>query len=167
MSAIGIAVVVLFIMYIVFICIETCQVKYNLTFGHQASYILMIGMLLSYILMKMEAETNDVTKVLEFNEELFFYVCLPPIVFASGFNMNRGKFFENIKIVGIFGIIGTLVSFTTFSYFTVTIKGMMDMDVYNGATSKWEKLVIENREIILMSSLLCSSDVIAAVSLVS
>ena len=41
------------------------------------------------------------------------------------------------------------------------------MDVYNGATGKWEIASIEARELVLMSSLLCSSDVIAAVSLVS
>lgn len=102
-----------------------------------------------------------------FNHELFFYVCLPPIIFASGFNMHRGDFFANIKLVGIFGVLGTLVSFSMFSIMTVKMAEWIPMQAYNGATGKWAALEMEAREIILMSSLLCSSDVIAAVSLVS
>lgn len=106
---------------------------------------------------------------MKFEHELFFYVCLPPIVYASGFNMNRGYFFANIKIVMIFGIIGTLISFSTFSVMTTYMSNWVNMKeaVYNGKTDLWEDLAIETREIVLMSSLLCSSDVIAAVSLVS
>lgn len=110
---------------------------------------------------------HSLMDALEFNEEMFFYVCLPPIVFASGFNMHRGDFFANIKIVIIFGVLGTLISFTTFSFFSVQLTNWMEMGVYDGATGEWDTLKMEAREIVLMSSLLCSSDVIAAVSLVS
>jgi NhaP-type Na+/H+ or K+/H+ antiporter len=124
-------------------------------------------MIISLILKYMSTEENNIMEALKFNEEMFFYVCLPPIVFASGFNMHRGDFFANIKIVIIFGVLGTLISFTTFSYFTIKLNDWMDMGVYDGATGEWETLKIEAREIVLMSSLLCSSDVIAAVSLVN
>lgn len=49
-NEIAITVILLFVMFIVFILIETCQEKYSLMFGHQASYILIIGMIISYIL---------------------------------------------------------------------------------------------------------------------
>lgn len=124
-------------------------------------------MTISFILKKMHDEPNKITEMLAFNEEIFFYICLPPIVFASGFNMNRGNFFANIKIVAIFGVIGTLVSFSTFSFMTAKMVEYMEMDVYDGSTDKWSLLSMDTREIILMSSLLCSSDVIAAVSLVN
>jgi NhaP-type Na+/H+ or K+/H+ antiporter len=106
-------------------------------------------------------------KMFEFDDELFFYVCLPPIIFASGFNMQRGNFFANLKMVMIFGVIGTIVSFTMFSVMTIKINENYPMQAFNGKTGKWEALAMEAREIVLMSSLLCSSDVIAAVSLVS
>lgn len=41
------------------------------------------------------------------------------------------------------------------------------MMVINGATGEWSKLTLTNSEILLMCSLLCSSDVIAAVSLIN
>lgn len=67
----------------------------------------------------MAEDENGVLKMMEFDDDLFFYVCLPPIVFASGFNMHRGDFFANIKIIQIFGIIGTIIAFSLFSVMTI------------------------------------------------
>ena len=161
--------IAIFVMFIVFIALETCQEKFKCIFGHQASYILIIGMLLSYLLKISENnnEDNEIIKFMEFNHELFFYVCLPPIIFASGFNMHRGDFFANLKMVLIFGVLGTIVSFSMFSVMTVKMADWFPMEAYDGKTGKWDTLKMEAREIVLMSSLLCSSDVIAAVSLVS
>lgn len=117
--------------------------------------------------MKFGLEEDNMMEKLKFDEKLFFYVCLPPIVFASGFNMHRGTFFANIKLVMIFGVIGTLISFSMFSLMTCKLNEWIEMDAYDGSTQTWSTLKMEAREIILMSSLLCSSDVIAAVSLVS
>lgn len=55
---------------------------------------------------------------MEFNDDLFFYVCLPPIVFASGFNMQRKNFFANIKNIVLFGVCGTMIAFVSFSFMT-------------------------------------------------
>jgi len=48
-------------------------------------------------------------------------------VFASGFNMHRGEFFANLKIVIIFGVIGTMISFTTFSGLNLLLKELWPM----------------------------------------
>ena len=53
-----------------------------------------------------------------FNDDLFFYFVLPPIVFASGFNMYRKKFFSNIRNITLFGVFGTFVTFAGFSGMT-------------------------------------------------
>jgi NhaP-type Na+/H+ or K+/H+ antiporter len=153
-------------MYVLFIMLETCQEKYACKFGHQASYILVIGILISAFV-KFGLAERDMMENLKFDEKLFFYVCLPPIVFASGFNMHRGTFFQNIKLVMIFGVLGTIISFTMFSLMTCKMNEWLDMEQYDGKTQTWSTLQMEAREIVLMSSLLCSSDVIAAVSLVS
>ena len=89
---ISISIVLLFLMFIVFIMLETCQEKYALKFGHQASYILCIGIGISAIV-KFGMKEHGMMEKFKFDEKLFFYVCLPPIVFASGFNMHRGTFF--------------------------------------------------------------------------
>jgi len=59
---------------------------------------------------------------MKFSDDLFFYFCLPPIVFASGFNMQRKKFFENITNIIIFGLFGTFIAFFSFSVTTVIYK---------------------------------------------
>ena len=61
-------------------------------------------------------------KILEFDDEAFFYFLLPPIVFASGFNMQRANFFKNFKTVMLFGVLGTFVAFFSFSAMTIYVK---------------------------------------------
>lgn len=106
-----------------------------------------------------------------FNGELFFYFVLPPIVFAAGFNMYRKRFFENFTNVLLFGIVGTFIAFGMYTLITIIFTRNLNMtqNVYNEETEEWSTipLDISTEEIIIMCSLLCSSDVIAAVSLLN
>ena len=77
-------------------------------------------MLISFISSKNQNE--DVLEMLRFSDNTFFYFCLPPIVFASGFNMQRGNFFANIRNILLFGILGTFVCFSMFSAMTIFLK---------------------------------------------
>ena len=113
------------------------------------------------------SEHEDLIAMMKFDDNAFFFVCLPPIVFASGFNMQRGNFFANIKNVLLFGILGTFVAFFSFSAFTIYLKDLGYMSQYDTTLGEWSPLKLENTECLLMCSLLCSSDVIAAVSLIS
>ena len=72
-------------------------------------------MVISY----MEMGNEEMVGLLRFRDETFFFFCLPPIVFASGFNMKRGNFFANLKNILLFGILGTFVAFTSFSLMTI------------------------------------------------
>jgi len=76
----------------------------------------------------------------KFDDNLFFYVILPPIVFASGFNMHRGDFFNNIFMVFIFGVCGTLVCFTVFSLMTIWVTDVWPMQMIDGKTGVWSPL---------------------------
>ena len=60
-------------------------------------------------------------EVVEFNDNLFFYFFLPPLVFASGFNMKRQKFYENIANIMLFGVGGTVVTFFVFAMLTLLL----------------------------------------------
>ena len=92
---------------------EAFKRKHNLSFGHEASLVTLVGFCLS--LAWFQAEALEFNKMMEFNDNLFFYICLPPIVFASGFNMQRKKILANIKNIMLFGLLGTLICFASFS----------------------------------------------------
>ncbi|CAD5208573.1 unnamed protein product [Bursaphelenchus xylophilus] len=62
-----------------------------------------IGFLLSY-------SKWDWREVETFNPNFFFLVLLPPIIFESGYNLNKGNFFANIVPILSFAIIGTALS---------------------------------------------------------
>ena len=109
--------------------------------------------------------------MMKFDDITFFYFCLPPIVFASGFNMQRGDFFENISNVILLGVFGTFVAFGTFSFMTIGLKELIPMSMYklNPKTNEYDESTLDLKapECLLFCSLMCSSDVVAAVSLVS
>nr|GLL33109.1 sodium/hydrogen exchanger 3-like isoform X1 [Ipomoea trifida]GMD22104.1 sodium/hydrogen exchanger 2-like [Ipomoea batatas] len=46
------------------------------------------------------------SRILEFNEGLFFIYLLPPIIFNAGFQVKKKQFFRNFIIIMMFGAIG-------------------------------------------------------------
>jgi sodium/hydrogen exchanger-like protein 6/7 len=71
---------------------------------------------------------------LEFNKELFFNVFLPLIIFATGFNMRRQKFFENIVNIAKFGLLGTTLTFIFYSLMVKIAVENFDFQVYDPST---------------------------------
>ena len=93
--------------------------KYHCVVGHEAGLVILFGMLISFI--SYSTGHEEFNHMLSFNENFFFYFCLPPIVFASGYNMKRKKFFENFTNILLFGFFGTLMQFTIFSVLTYIV----------------------------------------------
>ena len=104
---------------------------------------------------------------LEFDTKLFFDVFLPLIIFATGFNMRREKFFENIVNIAKFGLLGTLLTFLFYSGFTYLAISNFDFQVkdYNMNSVPY-KLELDLVEILFICSIFCSSDIIAAVTII-
>jgi len=153
----------------VYMLFEAYKHKSGVVFGHEASLVTLTGLCISAIFLYQNA--NDYAELFKFNGELFFYFVLPPIVFASGFNMYRKKFFANITNIVLFGVIGTFIAFGTFSGLTVLAFDNLNITQtqYDIEKEIWVEspLSLSTMEILLMCSLLCSSDVIAAVSLIN
>ena len=111
--------------------------------------------------------------LVEFNDNFFFYFCLPPLVFASGFNMHRRKFFECINNIMLFGIFGTITSFIIFSALTSYLMSRSNEQdgiflwQTNYTTGETKPVDLSTIDILQMCALLCSTDVIAAISMVS
>lgn len=109
---------------------------------------------------------TQINDILEFSESLFFFVCLPPIVFSAGYNMKRKKFFQHFNYIALFGIAGTFACFVLFSLLTSLLFYIQPMEKYIPETGMTEEFRLTLREILLLCSLMCSSDVVAAVSLI-
>ena len=100
------------------IFLEALFEKYNPPIGHNTGIIIAIGMLLSYIILRISDGVEGGKHFLEnmqFSETFFFEFALPFIVFPSGYNMRRKTFFQNIGTVSKFGIFGTMICFVVYS----------------------------------------------------
>ena len=159
-------IIIVFLMLCIYVGFEAFKHKKQLSFGHEASLVTLIGFGISYAF-QMSRSEKEFGDLMKFSDDLFFYFCLPPIVFASGFNMQRKKFFENIRNIILFGLVGTIIAFISFSLMTILYKDYIgEMTQVDGATGVTTMLDLSTIEIIIMCSLLCSTDVIAAVSLI-
>ena len=134
-------------------------------FGHETGVVIVIGMVISGILDWMDTE-----KIAAFNPHVLFEFGLPMILYAAGFNMRRRRFFDNINNITMFGILSTVVCFLVLSVLTWAVfkAGLITKYSWNEQSGTWqsETLFLPSMEIFLLCAMLCSSDIIAAVSLV-
>ena len=108
-----------------------------------------------------------IIKHLEFDTKMFFDVFLPLIIFATGFNMRREKFFENIVNISKFGLLGTLLTFIFYSAFTYLAINYIPFQVTYGRHGFDPfRLELDLIEVLFICSIFCSSDIIAAVTIV-
>ena len=160
------SIIIILVLLMVYMLFEAYKQKSGLVFGHEASLVCLAGLAFSAY----ELWRGDQHFTAEFNDDLFYYFVLPPIVFSSGFNMYRKKFTANLRNILLFGVVGTFVGFACFSVMTIQYCNRVELKqyTYDEADNVWVEstLSLETIEILIMCALLCSSDVIAAISLV-
>ncbi len=99
--------IVTVLMIILYMVMGVFIEHHRFPFGHEASLVILVGAAIAY-----SAYVGGYTsfnEAVSFDHTIFFYFCLPPIVFASGFNMKRKIFFENFGSVLIFGVFSTIL----------------------------------------------------------
>ena len=90
--------------------------------GHTTGVIVILGILTSLIMHLFTRKDPEVLMhYVKFDEESFFDLILPIIVYPSGYNMRRKKFFSNIGTILKFGFVATIVCFATYSGLLYTI----------------------------------------------
>ena len=101
---------------------------------------------------------NDSVK---FNEDLFFYFVLPPIIFAGGYNMKRRRFFKNFSYIMLFGVLGTIVQFV------VSVVCVIYISNEHWIKDENDKLVkLSAQDALLMCAVLSASDTVAAITII-
>ena len=85
---------------------------------------------------------------------MFFTFVLPPIIFAAGYNLRKSMFFHNFGVISFLGILGTLFTFIVLS---------ACINFFNHFL--FEQM-LSLSEVMLLSSVLCATDTVAALSLI-
>ncbi|GER32990.1 sodium/hydrogen exchanger [Striga asiatica] len=67
------------------------------------------------------------SRILVFDEELFFIYLLPPIIFNAGFQVKKKQFFRNFMSIMLFGAVGTMISFSIISFGAKLLFETLDM----------------------------------------
>ena len=74
---------------------------------------------------------NDNAEIFKFSHEAFFNFYLPPVIFNSGYNMRKKRFFQNLGNITIFGLFVTFTCFSIYSAFTYFMINGWDLTMTN------------------------------------
>lgn len=81
----------------------------NIEYIQDAGLSCLLGMLFGFIL-EVLGETPQIKSVTTLNSEFVLFVLLPPIIFQSGYNIDKKKFFGNFGAIISFAFFGILIS---------------------------------------------------------
>ena len=85
----------------------------------EGSYATLVGLVGGLVLLLFNLFSNaDYTISLAFPNDVFFDVLLPPIILYQGFSMHKRRFFKNAVVITLFGLVGTILSFSAISLAT-------------------------------------------------
>lgn len=91
----------------------------------------------------------------QFDNDVFFYVVLPPIIFSAGMSLKKKMFFKYISLITLFGVAGTVINFiliTALTYHGTRFFNFKDVSL------SWEHSM-------LLAAVLCGTDEVSALSL--
>jgi len=90
---------------------------------------------------------------IEFSSDLFFSLLLPPIIFSGGYIISKRQFFRNFRIISFYAVIGTLICFLISASASVLFHS-------------WGLVQIPLLDLVMVISVLCATDAVAAVTLI-
>jgi NhaP-type Na+/H+ or K+/H+ antiporter len=103
--------------------------------------------------------------VIPFQETIFFYFILPPIIFCQGYCLKKRNFFRYFHYISIFGLFGTLIQFTLLTELADVGANHFHDKILGGAESGHE-LALTRGECMLLAAVLSATDEVATLSLI-
>ena len=130
--------------------------KLNFHYLHESGICMIVGALIA-LLSKYIGNPNDsLNNFVSFDDEMFFNIVLPPIIFSAGYNLKKRAFFKYFFYIVTFGIFGTLISFGTVSGL---IHGSNKLNFFSPFN-------LDGKLILLFSSVIASTDTVAAMTFI-
>jgi sodium/hydrogen exchanger 3 len=123
-------------------------------FFSEAAGAIILGMLIG-IAVKYIGGFERFTELVQFNQEFFFLVLLPPIIFESGYNMQKGHFFYNFGGIAVFALAGT-----TISMFVIALLLWLFSAVF-----KWTKYTMSGLDAFFFGALLSATDPVTVLAI--
>ena len=104
------------------------------TFVPESALICFIGILIGLIVKDVDDKDNKLRELVTFDEEVFFSLLLPPIIFYAGYSLHKehgSYFFKNIGTILTFAVIGTLVStlFIAISSYIISTSNIVNLSM--------------------------------------
>mmetsp|Transcript_28273 Transcript_28273/g.57908 ORF Transcript_28273/g.57908 Transcript_28273/m.57908 type:complete len:315 (+) Transcript_28273:68-1012(+) len=93
----------------------------------EAAVVLTVGIIASWLAMMTDPDGSVGQDLVQFSPTIFFVGLLPPIIFNSGYQVNKRHFFSNFGAIAAFAMLGTLFStlFIGFGLYGLSTLGVL------------------------------------------
>lgn len=142
------------------------QLRKNKYLGYipETCYLICLGVLLG-VLLEYGFDKGSLVEII--NEDVFFLILLPPIIFDAGYNMPRLAFLENLASILVFAIFNTLLNAILIggSIYLVYEWGWIEA-IYPEASSNYAnvKLPLDITTCLLFGSIISAVDPVAVIA---
>ncbi|KAK3200350.1 hypothetical protein Dsin_023765 [Dipteronia sinensis] len=111
------------------VCIIIGHLVEENRWANESITALLLGLCAGVVVLLISKSSSS--KILVFNEDLFFLYLLPPIIFNAGFQVKKKQFFKNFTTILMFGVFGTVISFCLISlcaFYLIKKIGVTNLD---------------------------------------
>ena len=130
--------------------------KFNFHYLHESGICMIVGTLIALVSKYIGNMNDSLNTFVKFDDEMFFNIVLPPIIFSAGYNLKKRAFFKYFFYIIAFGIFGTVISFLTVSALIHYANKFKFFYPFN----------LDNKLILLFASVIASTDTVAAMTFI-
>lgn len=159
---INVGLITMLVLLMLYMAFGVFKKKSGFSFGHQAPFVCLLGFCISLLFLKYDM--GEFEDFFRFRNDIFFYIVLPPVIFAAGFNMQRKSVFKHIGSIFMLGLFGTIISFILFCVMTFYWNEDLKVTQFNWETGKQSEIYLTHLEILLVCCVLSSTDSRVALS---
>ena len=130
--------------------------KFNFHYLHESGICMIVGTLIALISKYVGNMNDSLNNFVTFDDEMFFNIVLPPIIFSAGYNLKKRAFFKYFFYIITFGIFGTIISFGT-------VSALIN---YSNKLNFFSPFNLDSKLILLFASVIASTDTVAAMTFI-